>query len=204
MKSDRQNYGSMFRRLAPVVLLLLSSCGGEVEFSNAAGNVPQDPDPVQVQGSPSADPALEENVGSDVLQAAISTSADAILSGINLRRVQEGLLPWQVDSPLVEAAYERSVDMAIRGYYDHTAPGEGEVEVLASLQAGSYFGQAAELVFVTQEPLQEVSRATLQAWFNDANHEAVLMSPAFRYVGLGLMGDGSQWIVTMILVEGRP
>jgi len=189
--------------LSLLIIFLLTSCQSSANIAVKSTSSPQrsattEADQTITGGSPSGDVA-----GSDVLQAAISTSVDAILNGINLRRAQEGLLPWLVEPPLVDYAYERSVDMALQGFLDHTAPGAGEVDVLSALQERDYFGQAAELVFATQAPLQEVAQTTLKAWFSDPNHEAVLLSPELRFAGLGLMGDGSRWIVTLILVEGR-
>jgi uncharacterized protein YkwD len=141
---------------------------------------------------------------SDVLQAAISTSADALINGINLKRAQDGLLPWVVEPILVDFAHERAVDMAVQGYLDHVEPGESKVLVEAALHEQGFFGQAAELVFATEGALQEVASITLDAWFEDIDHRVVLLSPDFRYAGLGLMGDGTRWVVTLILVEGRP
>lgn len=141
---------------------------------------------------------------SDVLQAAISTSVDAILNGINLRRAQNGFLPLVVEPALIELAYERAIDMAARGYVAHIPPGESRVAAEASFIEGGFSGQAAELLFSSQAPLADVASITLQNWFDDANHRAVLLSPDFYYSGLGLMGDGTRWVVALLLVESRP
>lgn len=191
-------------QLSLLVSFLLTGCQSSANLTAEPTGSPQWSATTETDGTISGGSFGGDIVESDVLQAAISTSADAILNGINLRRAQQGLLPWLVEPALVEVAYERSVDMAIRGFVDHTAPGAAEVEVLSALQERTYFGQAAELVFATQEPLQEVAQTTLNAWFADPNHEAVLLSPELRFAGLGLMGDGSRWIVTLILVQGRP
>jgi uncharacterized protein YkwD len=183
--------------------LLLSGCQDPANLPTQEGFYPQQGSAPQNEELLPGSSTLGEEYGSDVLQAAISTSADTILNAINLRRTQAGLLPWLVEPTLVDYAYERSVDMAIRGYLDHIVPGEEQVQVIPALQDGDYYGQAAELVFATQDSLQNVASVTLAAWFDDPDHEALLMSPLFRYVGLGVMGDGSQWIVTLILVEGR-
>jgi uncharacterized protein YkwD len=154
---------------------------------------------------PSRIGGVSESVGgSDVLQAAISSSADAIMNGVNLRRAQRGLAPWLIEAALVDVAYERSVDMAVRGYLDHSDPDNGQVPVEIALFERNYSGQVAELVFATEDPLQNVAQDTLQTWFSDPDHEVVLLSSIFRYTGLGLMGDGSRWIVTLIAVEERP
>lgn len=183
----------------------MSSCQTIVKQLGIEEQKPTSPDSLQGQsdqdsliGTTDKDPAQ-----SNVLQAAISTGADAILNGINLRRAQEGLLPWIVEPALVEYAYERSIDMAVRDYLDHLDPQSGEILVQRALQEQGYYGQVAELVYATEDLLSEVSNSTLAAWFGDRDHEAVLFSPDFRYAGLGIMGDGSRWVITLIVVEGR-
>jgi uncharacterized protein YkwD len=141
--------------------------------------------------------------GSGVLQAAISTSADAIINGINLQRVRQGLIPWVIDPGIVDLAYERTVDMAVREYLDHTDPNNHQVIPEIGLRERGYYGQAAELIFSTEVPLEEVASITLTAWLDDGNHQAVLFSPDYRFAGVGLMGDGQRWIVALLVVEGR-
>ncbi|TFH33400.1 MAG: CAP domain-containing protein [Anaerolineales bacterium] len=204
MIPDRMRIAVVARHSAFLLLLLLASCRSAAGIDPAADNFAAQPALPETRTVLETSRAAGNGMSSDVLQAAISTSADAILNAINLRRTQEGLLPWLVESALVEIAYERSIDMAVQGYLDHAAPGSDEAPWLSALQERAYFGQAAELVFATQESLQAVSQETLRTWFSDADHEAVLFSPVFRYAGLGLMGDGSRWIVTLIVVEGRP
>jgi uncharacterized protein YkwD len=187
-----------------LLLSILTSCARPKDVANVD----------QVPSTPTSIPGVTElrlseegngSVGdSDVLQAAISTSADAIMNGVNLQRAQEGLAPWLIEAELAEIAYERSVDMAVRGYLDHADPDDDRVPVESALIEHNYSGQAAELVLATEDSLQAVAHDALQAWFSDPNHEAVLLSPIFRYAGLGLMGDGSRWIVTLIAVEERP
>lgn len=193
----RKCLSSINPQRAILIVLFLTSCVVGGDFTE--DGLHSDSTPTGI-GSP-----LGETMGSsDVLQAAISTSADAILNGINLRRTQEGLLPWVIEPVLIDSAYERSVEMAVQGYLDHVDPGESEVRAQSILQERGYFGQAAELIFATHAPLQETAEVTLHAWFDDPDHKAVLLSPNFRYAGLGLMGDGDRWFVTLILVEGRP
>jgi uncharacterized protein YkwD len=137
------------------------------------------------------------------LQDAISSSADAIFEGINLRRVQEGFAGLELEPSLVDLAYTRSVDMAVRGYLDHASPEENQVQLLPDLQAGGFSGQAAELIYASSAPLDRIPDECLEAWFEDGDHASILLSPVFKLAGIGLMGDGSQWIVTVLLVESR-
>ena len=140
---------------------------------------------------------------SGVLQEAISRSADAIFEGINLERTQKGLPGLELELSLVEMAYERSVDMAVRGYLDHTSPEDSQVYLLTTLPANGFSGQAAELIYATSIPIDKVPQECLDTWLDDGDHLSILVNPVFHYAGLGLMGDGRQWIVTMILVESR-
>ncbi len=199
-------YHSMIRGTILASLVLLTSCQTAVENLNdkAQGSATTASTETRPDQEGLGDVVLGAPSQSDVLQAAISTSADAILNGINLRRAQKGIAPWIIEPILVEYAYERSIDMAVRGYLDHLDPQNGEILVQRALQEQVFYGQAAEFVYATGDQLTEVSTSTLAAWFGDADHEAVLYSPDFRYAGLGIMGDGSNWIVTLIVVEGRP
>lgn len=180
------------------VLLLLTGCGlaGRFDLRNA--------EPGRVSTPTRSSDFIGETGSSDVLQAAISTGADAIINAINLRRVQEGLLPWVIEPKLIDLGYERAIDMAVRGYLDHSDPGSPQILVESALQERGYSGQAAELIFASQVALQEVAANTLEAWFDDPDHRAVLFNPDYRYAGIGIMGDGNRWVVVLVLVEGRP
>ncbi len=159
----------------------------------------------QPRGNEAVDlPMGTDQPNSDVLQTAISTSADAIFNGINLRRVQEGFTPWVMDPVLVDLAYERAVDMAVRDYLDHVAPGESQVHIETRLRERGYSGQVTELIFGTDLMLEEVASQTLEAWFDDEDHQAVLLSPDLRFAGVGIMGDGERWIVTLICAQTSP
>ena len=148
--------------------------------------------------------AGREQVNSDVLQTAISTSVDAIVNGINLRRTQQGLTPWVMDPALVDLAYERSVDMAVHDYLDHVAPGGAQVLAETGLGDRGFSGRGAELILGSDTLLEEVASTTLEIWFDDIDHRAILLSPDFRFAGVGMMGDGEQWIVTLICAQTRP
>jgi uncharacterized protein YkwD len=141
---------------------------------------------------------------SGVLQETISRNADAILVGTNQQREHLDLYTLELDSTLVEMAYQRSIDMAVRGYVDHTSPEDNQVHLLEDLQADGFSGQVAELIFATRAPLEDVPEECLRVWFDDDDHTSILLSPVFHYAGVGLMGDGERWIVTVILVENRP
>ncbi len=177
-------------------VLLLTGCG-----------VGQDIQP-QRNGSEGADASLLDGVDSsgesDVLQAVISTNADAILNGINLRRAQQGVVPLVIEQALVDMAYERASDMAFRGYLDHEDPVDQSLLAQSALSERGFYGQAGELVFGSDGPLPEMAQITLESWFDDADHRTVLLNPDFHFAGLGMMGDGTRWIVVILLAEGRP
>jgi len=134
------------------------------------------------------------------LTTAISTAADSILAAVNVRRAVSGISPLILQPALADVSYERSLDMAARGYLAHVDPADGSPAAEELLRAANFTGQAAELIFRTGAPVDGVSQEAVSAWFQDSDHKLVLLSQEFRYTGIGVVGDGDRWIVTMILV----
>jgi uncharacterized protein YkwD len=138
------------------------------------------------------------------LTTATSTAADSILQAVNVRRAVAGISPLILQSTLADVSYERSLDMAARGYLAHVDPADGSPAAEELLRAANFTGQAAELIFRTGAPVDGVSQAAVSAWFQDSDHKLVLLSQEFRYTGIGVVGDGDRWIVTMLLTGETP
>jgi uncharacterized protein YkwD len=136
--------------------------------------------------------------------SAIIKAADSILAAVNLQRALAGVPPLIQQPALVDAASERSVDMAARRYLAHVDPADGSLGAEKLLRGKGFRGQAAELLFQTEQPVSDVSQATIGAWLQDSDHSLILLSPDFRYAGIGVMGNGERWIITMLLTGERP
>jgi uncharacterized protein YkwD len=57
--------------------------------------------------------------------------------------------------------------------------------------------------------LDSVPERVIAAWFDDPMHKALLLERTFRSCGIGLMGDGESWIISLVLTaslleEGGP
>ncbi|MEJ2013302.1 MAG: CAP domain-containing protein [Anaerolineales bacterium] len=145
----------------------------------------------------------QANLDTD-LTSAITTAADSILAAVNLQRALAGIPPLIQQPALVDAAYTRSTDMAVRRYLGHVDPADGSQAAEELLHANGFQGRAAELLFQTERPVSEVSQAAVDAWLQDSDHSLILLSPEFRYAGIGVMGNGERWTVTMLVVGESP
>ena len=164
-------------------------------------------DPAATLNSP-IDGVQTRTSGPDIdgtdLQTAVTTAADALLAAVNVRRALAGTPPLIQQSTLFELADRRSVDMAVRGYLAHIDPETGRPLAEDTLREAGFRGQVAELLFQSEAPIGELSQSAVTAWFQDPDHDLILLSPEFRFAGIGIMGDGQRWIVTMIMAGESP
>ena len=149
-------------------------------------------------------PPVNQATLSPDLTTAMTQAADSILAAVNVRRALVGISPLIQQPILVDAAQERSVDMAALGYLAHVNPENGRLEAEQILRSRGFLGQVAELLFQSVSPIEDIPGATVAAWFDDDDHSLILLSPEFRYTGIGVMGDGDHWIVTMIMTGDVP
>lgn len=149
-------------------------------------------------------PSLVRPTLSGELDAAISSTTEALLSAINVRRALEGWPPLARQAALAEIATNRAFDMSAHAYLSHEDPESAEILVEDMLISMGYHGQVAELVYAANEPLDRLGEIAIDEWFDDADTRSVLLSPVFRFIGIGVMGDGATWVVVQILAEHGP
>ncbi len=152
----------------------------------------------------SATPTIERPMLTGDLNAAISSTTDALLSAINLRRALGGWPPLVGQAALTEIANNRAIDMSVHAYLSHEDPGTAEILVENMLIEMGYHGQVAELVYAANEPLDRLSAIALEEWFDDPDTRSVLLSPGFRFIGIRIMGDGTTWKIVQVLAEHGP
>jgi len=170
-------------------LLLLVLAGGSGCRSDA----------LPPQGGPA-----ERHAAPDDLQLALLAASEHLMSVVNARRAESGALPLLPYPALSDLAFERATDMGVRGYLGHVDPQTGENLLETRLAEQGFTGPAAELLYETPSPLQDVADQALETWWQDPAHRTLLMEPAFRFAGVGLMGDGSEWRVVIILTVKAP
>jgi len=218
----------MIPGVLPIVLMILSFLfGGACQFTGqslegereVASQTPDRPfRPLQITQSAQHDRNPSDSVvplGGDVpssikptltgdRDAAISSTTDALLSAINIRRALEGWPPLVRQAALTEIANNRANDMSVRAYLSHVDPETMENLVERMLLERGYHGQVAELVFAADEPFDSLSEIAIEAWFDDPDTRSILLSPGFHFIGIGVMFDGTTWKIVQVLAEHGP
>ncbi len=149
-------------------------------------------------------PSIERPTLTGDLDAAISSTTDALLSAINLRRALDGWLPLVGQAALIEIANNRAIDMSVHAYLSHEDPETAEILVENMLIEMGYHGKVAELVYAANEPLDRLGAIAIEEWFDDPDTRSVLLSPGFRFIGIGMRGDGTTWKIVQVLAEHGP
>ncbi|MEA1976574.1 MAG: CAP domain-containing protein [Chloroflexota bacterium] len=138
------------------------------------------------------------------LDTAISSTTDALLSAINVRRALEGWPPLVRQISLAEIANNRAIDMAVHTYLSHEDPETAENLVESMLIERGYHGHVAELVYAATAPLDRLGEIAIDEWFGDPDTRSVLLNPGFHFIGIGMMGDGTTWKIVQVLAEHAP
>ncbi|MFB7053571.1 CAP domain-containing protein [Streptomyces vinaceus] len=107
---------------------------------------------------------------------------------MNEARAEAGCRPFTVSPQLTALAAEHSEDMALRGYFAHTAPDGTTPWARADL--GGVKGVAAE--DIARGPADP--QALLNVWMAQPEARANLLNCGFRTVGLGAyFNDSGFW-----------
>jgi uncharacterized protein YkwD len=112
--------------------------------------------------------------------------AAQVVSLTNAERSKAGCPALTVDRRLTAAAQAHSVDMAVRGYFDHDSP-DGRTPFQRIGDAGYPFSIAAENIAAGQRTAPDV----LTGWMNSAGHRANILNCALTQIGVGYATGGS-------------
>jgi uncharacterized protein YkwD len=107
------------------------------------------------------------------------TYSSALLRAINSARAAQGLAPLRIEPHLALAARRYSRVLARTSQLTHLAQGQDVGERLA---AAGWRGQA----YGEDLAVGMTAEQTVAAWLASPMHRQVLLSPAFRRVGLGI------------------
>ena len=108
---------------------------------------------------------------------------------INAERAKAGLVPVRVDSRLMSLARYRSVDMVKKNYFSHVQPDGRNVFDLIAASGIKWYGAGEIIAWNNWSTLASSAEIARDGWMNSPGHRAVLMSPDFNYVGVGLAVD---------------
>jgi uncharacterized protein YkwD len=123
---------------------------------------------------------------------------------VNDQRASAGLGGLAHDRRLAKAARRFSTAMVRERFFDHVSP-EGSTLSARARAAGYQGGTLGETIGWGSGELATPA-AIVQAWMASPPHHAVLMSPAFRKIGLGVaMGspEGDAGAATVTADLGR-
>lgn len=98
-----------------------------------------------------------------------------------------GMLSWS-DS-LAEVGREHCIDMAARGYFDHTSP-DGLSPFDRMHKKGIWFTYAGENIAAGQVDPE----AVVEAWMNSPEHKENILTPEFTYMGACMYRGGDYGI----------
>ncbi|MEU9194742.1 CAP domain-containing protein [Streptomyces hundungensis] len=116
------------------------------------------------------------------------SAAAAVLSLVNQERAQAGCRPVTADPALASLAGAFSVDMAARGFFDHTDP-DGRSPWDRAARAGVQ-GLGGENIARGQAD----AKAVMDSWMNSPGHRANILNCEYKSLGVGVhFGPGGPW-----------
>jgi uncharacterized protein YkwD len=131
-------------------------------------------------------------------------AAIEMVSGVNVLRAQEGLLPLTASGTLMALAMVRAEAMAAGRYLGHEDPAGASPSARQIMENTGFRGPVAELVYASQGPLETLAMDAVRAWEGTPSNRDVLLSPEYALAGVGLEGDGSWWKVSLLLAASEP
>jgi uncharacterized protein YkwD len=114
--------------------------------------------------------------------------SSSVVCVINRARRRHGLAPLAVNQQLRKAGGRYARDMVARHYFSHVSP-EGRT-MGDRLRAIGYVAGATYSIgeaLGTGTGTEATPGSTVRAWMHSPPHRALLLSPAFREVGIGVM-----------------
>ncbi len=126
------------------------------------------------------DEAGSPNILSTQTEEYILIQRQTILTLTNETRTAVGVAALTLDPALTEVAQAHAVDMAVRGFFDHTNP-DGESPLDRMRNAGISFRLVGENIawFPSAE-------SVVNGWINSPCHYNNMVNPHFGRVGIGV------------------
>ncbi len=119
--------------------------------------------------------------------------ANAILCLVNAERRKQGLKALKRSGVLARSAGGHSSDMLRRRFFEHAGPGGPSLQ--SRLKKVSYRGAAAGENIAYGSRFN--AKLVMQAWMNSPPHKANILSPRFKFLGVGIA-------VGLPVTPGRP
>lgn len=120
-------------------------------------------------------------LGVSVSASTFDDQAIAILAEINEYRQENNLSPLKLNPTLTSTALAKSSDIIERDYWSHTAPDGFGFRQLINSSHYKYKLAGENLAFGYSS-----AEKVVDSWINSPSHNAVLLHPDFKEVGIGL------------------
>lgn len=115
-----------------------------------------------------------------------------IVSEINALRAKRGLPRLVVSKPLSAAARKHSLEMARAGFFDHESPSRGSFgeRVKRDYRTTGYRSWRAGENLLWASPNIDARKA-VEMWLDSPGHRRILLTPAWREIGLSAVHTAS-------------
>jgi uncharacterized protein YkwD len=142
----------------------------------------------------------EQIVGAANSDLGLLEQENKLLSFVNSKRAEAGVMPLTATDPLVQIARGRSSDMAQRGYFAHVTP-EGRTFLDMLHTQNIEFGFAGETIAYNNAPADQTAQIAMDTFVNSPAHMAILLDPQFDYAGTGFAstGDGQNYLTVIAM-----
>ncbi len=111
-----------------------------------------------------------------------------VIKLINVQRQKHGVAPLRISRALCRAAERHSIDMRRRQYFGHSSLNGASIAARAVAggyrRSGCSAWRVGEVIGWGSGP-HRTPAAQVRAWMRSSTHRAVLLSPAWRHVGVG-------------------
>jgi uncharacterized protein YkwD len=134
--------------------------------------------------APAASALACPGADADASSTSRRTYARTVECVVNTQRVQNGLVPLIHDSCLARAAWRFSRAMVLKRFFGHVSP-EGSTPDERARAAGYDGGGLAETIGWGSGSFATPA-AIVDQWMHSPPHRAIILTPEFRYVGLGV------------------
>jgi len=131
-------------------------------------------------------------------------TAIALVSAVNVLRVQEGRPALTASGTLMALAVERALAMADGRFLGHEDPSGASSSAGQLLESTGFRGPVAELVYAGQGNLEQLAADAVRAWQSTPANRDVLLSSDYRIAGVGIQGDGTWWKASLLMAAEEP
>lgn len=176
---------------------------GGYEEPEAAPPGSQSPAPTPLLAPPQPGSGVGEGANGDALDASMIAAVEQRIVGlVNEERAREGLPPLVASPALAMVARRHSGEMYALGYFSHTSPVEGHEDFTARMREGGIedWGAAGENIAMTSMGSDAAERL-VQLWMDSQGHRENILRPEFRYIGVGVHGDGDVVYATQLFAS---